>query len=72
MSLTLPKKEIKDFDDYRNWLTNSGIRYYEEVWSFKRKQRVLQEYLAVCYAKRIKPALNREDHLTLDRLSSGN
>lgn len=72
MPLVLPKQEIATFDDYRHWLCDSGLRYYEEVWSFKKKETVLQEYLAICYAKKIKPIINREDDLSLTRLSSKN
>ncbi len=72
MPLVIPQKEIIDFDDYRNWLCNSGQKYYEEVWSFRNKETVLQEYLAVCYAKKSKPKFNREDSLTINRLSRKN
>ncbi len=72
MALILPRKEIKDFDDYRHWLCNSGHRYYEQVWSFKHKETVLQEYLAVCYAKKIKPSFNKEDELALERIRNKN
>ncbi len=72
MPLVIPRREIKDFDDYRNWLCKSGQRYYEEAWSFKNKETVLQEYLAVCYAKRIRPRLNTEDALTIARLCRKN
>ena len=72
MPILLPKQDIKDFDDYRHWLCNSGHRYYEEVWSFKNKETVLQEYLAVCYAKKMPARLNEEDNLTISRIVSKN
>lgn len=72
MPIVVPTQEIRDFDDYRHWLCDSGLKYYEEVWSFRRKETVLQEYLAVCYAKKVKPVINKEDSLTIERLSKKN
>ncbi|MCB0688613.1 MAG: hypothetical protein KDC53_18875 [Saprospiraceae bacterium] len=72
MPLVIPSKEIKDFDDYRHWLCNSGTKYYEQVWSFRNKEMILQEYLAVCYAKKVKPRFNKEDTLTIERLAKKN
>ena len=72
MALVLPTQQIKDFEDYRHWLCNSGQKYYEQVWSFRNKETILQEYLAVCYALKVKPTFNKEDALTIERLSKKN
>ncbi len=72
MALVLPKHQIRDFDDYRHWLCQSGQRYYEQVWSFRNKEKLLQEYVAVCYAKKIPVKINPPSHLTAERLSKKN
>ena len=72
MSLVVPNQDLKDFDDYRHWLCKSGVKYYEQVWSFRNKEMILQEYIAVCYALKIQPKFNKEDALTIQRLTKKN
>ena len=72
MSLPIPKDRIEDFEHYRHWLCNNGIKYYEEVWPVKKKPACLQEYVAVCYATNSDIKLRPEDDRIIQHLASKN
>jgi len=72
MSLQIPRQRIEDFEHYRQWLCESGIKYYEEVWPAKKKPACLQEYVAICYAKNSDIKIRPEDGRTFEYLASKN
>jgi len=72
MALHLPKQEIFDLRDYQDWLLENGIKDYDEVCSYKKKAAILQEYIAVCYAKKSPVQLDKYDDRTIKYLSNRN
>jgi hypothetical protein len=72
MTLVIPKEKIRDFEDYRHYLTDTGLKHFEEVWTFKKKVGVLQEYVAVCYAKKETIRLNPGDERAVEQLAKSN